>query len=410
MTDRLDFAGLRAEVEAATLLPEFELVTRRARHLRRRSRLATVGSMLAVLAVLAPAGVAAAVNRPTTAPAGPILLGPDQPDPVAVTTPAVASTSPTPRTTVTVAAVDGIDLAHTYALVDACLDISCNLQLVPLIRSSQPATGPVKVNLLRTRPTDTLVSITLRAQSERLLLVSARTQAGLPIFDQVDVGTAGATTATGGLWPVQQQSGGALAGYDRHTRSVAALPSQPPVAGATVFRGVEPGDGIWTAGTRPGGGSAGLLVSASHDGGHSWLTAATPLPADAAPVLATRNGTDGYLLARVDTGYRVAVTHDGGGSWSPTALRLPWPDDVAPNARYGLAVLPDSRVLAWLAMADGIGYLESTDGGASFHQPADAPTLGVYPLPDGYVQLSLAPKVSTDGTHWQPAQLPYRLP
>ena len=37
MSDGLDFAGLRAEVEAATRLPEFDVVARRARKIRPRS-------------------------------------------------------------------------------------------------------------------------------------------------------------------------------------------------------------------------------------------------------------------------------------------------------------------------------------------------------------------------------------
>ncbi len=410
MADRLDFAGLREEVEAATLLPEFELVTRRARYIRRRSRLAAVGSMLAILVILAPAGVAGAINRPTTGPAGlGIGLGPDQPEET-ITATATISTAPVPRTTILVAAVDGIDLAHTYALVDACLDNACDLQLVPLSRATQPVAGPIKVNLLRTKPTDTLLSITLRAQSERLMLVSARTQAGLAIFDQVDVGASAIRATDRGLWPVQQQSGAAVGGYNPKTRAVSALPSQPPVGNATVVRGVDAGAGIWTFGTQPGTDSGSLVVSASHDDGHTWRTAATGLPVTAGPVLASRDGTDGYLMGRVDTSYRLTATHDGGRSWLATALTMPWPDDVAPNAPYGLAVLPDARVLAWLTTADGVSYLESTDRGATFHPLSSAPAVGVYPVADGYVQLALVPKVSTDGATWQPAQLPYRVP
>jgi hypothetical protein len=366
--------------------------------------------MLGILVILGPAGVAGALNRPVS-PGPQVGLGIEQPEVAVTTTTATISTSPTPRTTVTVAAVDGIDLTHTYALVDACLDDACNLQLVPLVRATQPVGGPAKVNLLRTKPTDALLSITLHAQSERLMLVSAQTPAGLPIFDQVDVGTAAPSgTSAGGVWPVQQQSGAAVSGYNLRTHVVSALPSQPQVDSPTIARGIDVTSGIWTWGTQPGGGSSTLLVSASHDGGHSWHTATTPLPLDAGPVLATRGGSDAYLLGRVDKNYLLAATHDGGQSWSATPVVLPWPTDVAPNAPYGLVVLPDSRVLAWLTTATGLNYLESTDHGAGFHQLTGAPALGVYPVAGGYVQLALAPKVSTDGHTWQPAQLPYKVP
>src|SRR5215468_7657407 len=116
----LDFIGLRAEVEAATMLPDFSQVTRRARRARRRARLATLSAAMAVLAILAPAGVISARERAVNQ-TGPVSHS-DQASPFEiglVTPPAPPSTAPV-NIQSTIVAADGVDLDDVYALVNVC--------------------------------------------------------------------------------------------------------------------------------------------------------------------------------------------------------------------------------------------------------------------------------------------------
>ena len=122
------------------MLPDFELVARRARRARRRSRLATVASMFAVLMLLAPAGVLTARERAldhtVRSPASTSARNPSRSDrPIAPP----AALDQRPGDPSTVAAVDGVDLSHVYALVDVCVPDSCNLQLVPIRAANSPA-------------------------------------------------------------------------------------------------------------------------------------------------------------------------------------------------------------------------------------------------------------------------------
>ncbi len=407
MADPLDFAGLRDEIELATRIPEFELVAKRARQIRRRGRLAVLGSVLGILLIIGPAGVASVLAQPTTGPAGPdvVEVGPDRPEDTA---PAPVSSVPP---LVTVEAVDGVDLAHAYALVDICYDDTCNLQLVPVRAADGPSVGPAKINLLRTEPTDVLFDITLRAQTDRRMLVSAKTSAGRRIYDQVDVGNTAPSVASApppsGLWPVQPDTGGVVSVFDLLTGRMQALPAQPGLSSAVVVPGIAAGRGIWVTGTDPVSGEPAVAVS--HDGGRHWSSNDLALPGATEAELASYDGQHGYLLARTPTGFRLAVTSNGGLSWQVTPNALPWPMDVALGVPYGLAVRPDGAVLAWVGTTPTISYLQSGDHGASFHALDNGPGGELYPLPDGYVTVGPTPKLSKDAATWTAAKLPYLL-
>jgi hypothetical protein len=407
MSDGLDFTGLRAEVEAATRLPEFDVVAKRARRIRRRSRMAVLASVLGVLAIIGPAGVASVLARPATGPAGPIIdIGPDRPE---------TSEEPAPISSVppviTVLAVDGVDLAHAYALVDVCRDPSCDLQLVPVRTGGPGVDAPARTHLLRHRPSDLLTNVALHAQNASELLVSARDSSGTPVFAQVDVGSASPSvapdpSAPARLWAVQPTDGGYLWAFDLRSGKMLTLPSQPPVADPVVCSGISPTHGIWVTGSGRSTGT--LTVSVSSDDGHSWKAADLGIRPIAAPRLATYDGLHAYLLVRTAQGFALAVSADGGAAWHLTSAQLPWPRDTAPDAGYGLAVRPDGTLLAWLATTPAVSYLQSTDRGLTFRALDNGPGGALYPLPDGYVATGVEPKLSRDAATWTPAELPYR--
>lgn len=407
MADRLDFAGLRAEVEAATRIPEFEVVAKRARKIRRRGRLAMAATVLGVLGLLGPAGVASVAATPVSGTVGPdvVEFGPE-PDPSSSAVPApIASVPPL----VTVAGVDGVDLAHAYALVDVCYDDWCNLQLVPVRAASGPSVGPAKINLLRDKPTDVLTHLQLRAQTAKRMLVSAQNSAGQRVYDQVDVSNTAPSNASApppsGQWPNQPTAGGVVSTFDLLTGKMSALPAQPPLDAAEVVPGIAPSRGIWVTGA-----SGGVpTVAVSRDGGRDWTARQLDLPAGTGVALATYDGGYAYLLARTPSGFRIAVTADGGQSWQVSPAELPWPAGVPQTAAYGLAVRPDGGVLAWVATTPTVSYLQSTDHGQTFRALENGPGGVLYQLPDGYVTVGLDTKISRDAATWTLAKLPYLL-
>jgi hypothetical protein len=411
MSDGLDFAGLRTEVEAATRLPEFDVVAKRARKIKRRSRLAVLGSVLGVLAIIGPAGVASVLAQPAAGPAGPVVdVGPERPE----TTEEPMPISSVPPVT-TVLAVDGVDLAHAYALVDMCRDTACDLQLVPVLASGSGHASPVRTGLLRRHPTDLLTNFALHAQNATELLVTARDSTGAQVFAQVDAGTDATPSGTASpasgsgsrLWAVQPADGGYLWAFDLHSGKMVTLPSQPPVSDPVVCPGVDPARGIWVTGTASATGA--LTVAVSSDGGRAWKSQDLGIRPVDAPRLATYDGTHAYLLVRTAQGFVLAATADAGATWKVTGAELPWPQDTAPNTAYGLAVRPDGTVLAWLATTPAVSYLQSADRGLVFRALDNGPGGALYELPDGYVATGVEPKLSRDAATWTPAELPIRL-
>jgi hypothetical protein len=405
----LDFTGLRADIEAATMLPEFDRVTRRARRVRARSFLATAFAVLAVFALLVPAGVIAARNR-----SGGDLLGPvsdpdlPAPGPVNLQTPAPAP-SPSSAPQVTIVAADGADITHVYALVDVCRLDSCNLQLSQ-IQSGQQATtpGPNKIGLLRNKGTDTLNGFSLDALSDTSLVISALPTGGPRKYQRINLSNVpddarpqaagagdrvGVIDKTGELWAADAKSG-----------TLRAIPKQPPIAQLRVAS-TAPANGLWVTGTNPVTGD--LAVSVSRDAGHGWTTAGLGVMTGGnTPVLATYQGQTAYLLTRtVDRDFALFQTVDGGQSWQRLSTQLPWPAQTDNGVGYGLVVRPDGSLLAWLATAPAPTYAQSTDRGRTFSN-VTGPGGPVIAVSDGYVSLGTPPKLSSDGSNWAPATVP----
>jgi photosystem II stability/assembly factor-like uncharacterized protein len=401
----LDFNGLRAEVEAATMLPDFGQVARRARRARRRSRLATISTVLAVLAMLAPAGVITARERAVTK-TGPISH-PDlaTPMPIGLQTPAV---SPTPSTALqsTIVAAGGANLKNVYALVDVCTPDSCNLQLSMIQINPGPGVGPDRIGLLRDKSTQWLTGFRLEALSDTSLVVSAQPPGGSRRYLRINTGkVADATT------DAQARTGDAIARIDNSgelwamgkSGQLSSLTQQPPVRQPTVAP-VAPSKGMWVTGTDPASGQ--LAVAASQDGGRTWHSAGLGLAADSGPpVLASYDGRTAYLLVHtVDRQFALLRTTDSGASWQRLSTGLPWPP--ADNANgYGLVVRPDGSLLAWLQGRPTVVYAQSTDGGHTFNNVM-GPGGPVIAVSDGYVSLGSSPKLSRDGLTWADAGLP----
>jgi len=404
MGDPLDFPGLLAEVEASTVPPDFAGVTRRARTLRRRSRLATLAALLAVVAVAVPGTTLAARQR--TSGADPAARLDDQ---AATDGPSDGTPEPSGPARVSVAAVGGVDLSHLYALVDVCHGDSCDLRLCAVRPAGEPNQAPIRARLLRTDPAAWLAAPSLQPLTRELLLVEGNTRAGHESV-QIDAGTSATSPAgpgvSGGQRATQLSPGGTVSAFDLVSGRMVALPAQPDLAAPTVVGSVAADKGIWVYGMVPGTGRLGVSVSV--DGGDLWTTSDLGVPVGAvAPVLATYDGQTGYLLARLDSGgYALFATHDAGQSWHRVTTRLPWPDPVAGGGPYGLVVRPDGALLAWLDTGLTVAYLQSPEGGGSFTATAAGPGGPVYAVSDGYVALGTAPKLSRDAATWFPATIP----
>lgn len=405
---RIDFSRLRNDVEAATTLPQFDHVARRARRRRARTRLATMGTLALIAGVLGSVGVVAQLRQ--SGPQG-IVSGPG----LAVE-PSVNS-SASPSVQVHIAAAAGIDLNHMYALVDVCVVDSCNLQLS---RLSGGSTKPVRTNLLRNSPTAWLDSIGLTALSDTSFVVSGLTDTGHWQYAQVDLGSddsrAGYTqgpSVTTSDRPVQLTRHGPIQAVQVHSGQLLDLPSQPPLAQPSVVESVAPDKGIWVTGVAS---NAQLAVSVSRNAGRTWTTQPLGIMDSALstydePVFATHDGKSAYLLARLATeDFALFATSDGGRTWHREPAAPPWPEPVPVGAPYGMVVRPDGSLLTWLATSPTVTYLESTDAGAQFRVTSTGPGGRVFAVPDGYVQLGAQAAVSRDAATWAPTQVPYAVP
>jgi hypothetical protein len=403
----LDFIGLRAEVEAATMLPDFGQVARRARRARRRARLATVSAALAVLAILAPAGLISARERASHQT--PPISHPDTATPfqIGLETPPAAPSAPPVAFQSTIVAAGGVDLNDVYALINVCAADSCNLQLSKIQLTPSAGNGPDRIGLLRDKSSQFLSGFRLDALSQTSVVASAVPPNGGRRFVRVDTGrsvdaTANATAKVGDqVAPID--GSGELWGMDPQTNQLGSLANQPPVRQPSVAS-VPASRGLWVTGTDASGKQ--LVVATSQDAGHNWRSATLEeLPSDAGPVvLATYNGHKAYLLLRgADKQFELWRTNDTGATWQRMSTQLPWQADN--RSDYGLVVRPDGSLLAWLASSPTVTYAQSHDEGSSFTN-VQGPGGPVIQVSDGYVSLSGPPKVSTDGLTWRQAALP----
>jgi hypothetical protein len=404
----IDFTRLRREVEAAVMLPAFTQVARRARWRRARARLTTVGTVLLVVGVLGPAGVVADLHQ-----AG-VQGWVSRPD--AVGSPSVAP-SGSAAIQITVAAAAGVDLNHTYALVDVCADDSCSLQLSRLSSSGGTAARPIQTGLLRATRTTFLDSIELTALSDTSLLVSGLTDGDRRQYTTVDVGRNDGPPAQTQTPPVttadravQMKQFDKIQAVQARSGRLLQLPTQPPLAQPTVIDNLAPAKGIWVTGTLPGGQFG---VSVSRDAGRTWTTQALGLTVNQLssfdePVFASYTGATAYLLLRqADEEFALFWTVDGGQNWHRQQTRLPWPEPVPVGAAYGLVVRPDGSLLAWLSSNPTVTYLDSAGAGAPFRVSSSGPGGPVYAVPDGYVELGSKPAISRDAATWAAAHVSY---
>jgi hypothetical protein len=404
---RIDFTGLRREIEAAVMLPEFSQVTRRARWRRARARLTTAGTVLLVFGILGPAGVVADLNQ--TAVNGWV----SRPEGV------VASVSPSGSAAVQVnlAAAAGVDLNHTYALVDVCVADACSLQLS---RLSNTSGKPVQVDLLRSSRTAVLDSLKLAALSDTSFLVSGLTDGdrwqSTPIELTSNDGPPAQTQTppvTMADRAVQFTRYGKIEAIQARSGRLLELPKQPPLTQPTVINTLAPAKGIWVMGTAAGGQFA---VSVSRDAGRTWTTQALGLPVSQLssfddPVFASYNGLTALVLTRLaNEDFALFWTIDGGVTWHRESSRLPWPEPIPVGAAYGLVVRPDGSLLAWLASNPTITYLQAAGVGGQFRIPQSGPDGPVYAVPDGYVELGTRPALSQDAAHWSPTKIAYTVP
>jgi len=404
----LDFIGLRAEVEAATMLPDFSQVTRRARRARRRARLATLSAALAILAVLAPAGVISARERAVSQTA--IVSRSDQASPFEIglqTPPAPPSSPPVAIRSTAIVAADGVDLDDVYALVNVCGADSCNLQLSQIQQTPKAGVGPARIGLLRDKSSQFLSGFRLDALSQTSFVASAVPPNGGRRFVRVDMGTSVDATANAvakvGDQVAPIDGNGELWGMDPKSNQLSSLANQPPVRQPTVAS-VPASKGLWVTGTDPSGRQ--LVVAESSDAGHTWHSSTLEaLPPDAGPpVLASHDGHVAYLLLRgADSQFEVWRTGDAGVTWQRMSTQLHWPADN--RSDYGLVVRPDGSLLAWLATSPTVTYAQSYNEGRSFTN-VQGPGGPVIQVSDGYVSLSGPPKVSSDGLTWKQATLP----
>ncbi len=401
--DELDFDGLRAEVEAATMAPDFAEVARRAKRSRWRSRLATASATLAVFAVLAPAGVLTARERGTDE-TGPISR-PDlsTPVPIGLTPPPDPTPTPTTALRSTVVAADGASLSSVYALVDVCVPDSCNLQLSKLQTQPLAGVGPDRIGLLRTSSSQWLTGFRVDALSDTSLVVSAATSDGTRQYARVNTGNV-ADAQSNALAKVGDRvapidSTGDLWAMDAKSGQLSSLEQQPPVRNPVVAR-IAPKYGLWVTGSDPTTGQ--VTVATSRDAGHTWQSSVLGLAGDAGPpVLASYNGHTAYLMIRtIDGAFAVLRSTDNGATWQRLSATLPWPATESDDS-YGLVVRPDGSILAWLQTTTTVVYALSTDSGRTFANTT-GPSGPVIAVSDGYVSLGSQPKLSPDGLTWAP--------
>lgn len=404
----LDFTGLRADVEAATRVPEFAAVSMRGRRVRLRNRSIRVMIFACIVSVLIPAGLTGLDPAPDDGgtPSVGLSMRPTRPD----------------RTTkgqwiVTVHAVAGLRLSSLYAAVDVCdpdgARTTCSLQVVPLGQTAQDQRGPITSDELRKSPSDSLEDITLRMLSPRSLLLSAVRRDGQRSSRRINLHGGGVEIEPEPTTDIGPTRGDRLVQLGRHGELYYArqsdarlfpVPTTPDLENLTVVEGPSPDSGWWVTGSERETGQ--IAVAASHDQGLHWSVGFVGIgSAVDEPVLVTSDGKIVHLFVRTPNGIKQRRTIDGGSSWHPLASQMPWPatkttfDPVA--YPLGAVARADGTLLVWLERRPGVVYLESTDNGLSYH-PTTGPGGSVLAVTDGYAAVADPPAVSRDGHTWTP--------
>lgn len=413
-----DFTELRREVAEATRLPPFEVIERRARRRRHSDRLVIIGSVIAVLAVLAPLTMLV-----TTAGSGPPVLRPPDGSPTIDPT-RLDLTAPGRQAKVW--DIAGHDIDELYAAIDVC-DVgaksSCDLQVARIVGNAvQPR--PIAAGLLRTALYPSLADVRLTPLSRYSLLVTDAQGIGENRATRVLVGGGQSPVSaplrslrlSQGDRVVQLYRNGPLYGVRYSDGELSTLPSQPPVRGAVVVGGISPEFGWWVTGhdrttDQP-------VVAVSRDLGTTWTVsplepaakADTSLQAVYPPTVVTNDGTNVHVF--VNTGGEIATffSDDAGRSWSRRPVAMPWPEDLTqPGAlfgrRIGAVLRPDRSLLVWIEDLSSTVFVESTDGGASYRAVTGV-SGRIVRVREGYAAVSREPETSRDARTWKAVQLP----
>ncbi|MEV0132046.1 sialidase family protein [Dactylosporangium sp. NPDC050688] len=419
MRPDLDFRTLRAQVESATWMPDFSLLSRRAGQVRRRDRLAVVGALVGTLAVFAPVALAGVFGRPSPSALGP---NPDLGEPwtplPSVSPPAGGSF----ETTRTVRAAAGDLPEGVVAAVDVCVEVPqarrCNLQVVVL--RGEPRGTPLLSDALRQSSLDQVDHVDLVRLAPQTFMLSgevsggSRTSVKFRLDDPAVTPVIGPETreALGAAdRVVQLVEYGDLFGVRQSDGTLSLLVDQPPMARRAVAGGLPVAAGWWVTGADLRTGAPAVAVS--KDQGRRWLARALDAPPGIdAPTVVTRDGTTAHAFIRYAKGIRHFRSRDGGESWQEvtTKIELPAPldNDGALNGRaFGALVRPDRSVQLWIRGDSETIYLESLDG--EHFGVVAGPGGPLHAVDNGFATLSDPPRLSTDGRSWDTGGMPATL-
>jgi hypothetical protein len=320
--------------------------------------------------------------------------------------PAPVKTGPTTRT---VLAVDGLDLAHVWGLVDVCSDDLCNLQLSSVSSATETASTQ-RLGLLRTQPTDGLVDPRIVVVNSDTVVISGLVSSGSRQYQTIRLTNTGTGTpaASATVRPIQTTVEGAIRVVHGSVADPVTLPHQPQVSLPVLQTDAA---GWWVSGTSPSNGE--LAVSVSRDDGTSWSTHTLGLLPDSndagatvsGPALATSNGVDVYVLVAASDRMVLIRSVNGGTTWSPVAAGQSWPS----GSKYGMVAEHDGSLLVWFTNGGITTYMRSVDSGETFQPDTGPPAPGgaIVQVSDGYVSVGTQPALSHDGQTWVAAYVPY---
>jgi hypothetical protein len=417
MRPELDFRTLRAQIEAATWMPDFASLYRRAGRVRMRDRLTVLGALVGTLGVLAPVALAGIFGRP-----GPVALGPN-PD-LGEAWSALPSATPTATagypSTITVLAAAG-DLPNLVAAVDVCIEVPkarrCSLQVTTLGDPSARRT-PFVVDALRTSPLDRIAGVQLIRIAATTYMVSGEVGAGSRVSmrfqltsdtqTQVDaqnrspvMGPGDHLALAAGDPAVQLVQYGDLFGV-RESDGQLSLINQPSMARRTVAPGQPAAAGWWVAGADLHTGAP--AVSVSTDQGHTWIARTLDAPAGSdVPAVATLDGKNAWAFVPYSHAIRLFRTSDGGLNWREVrgAVELPAQLKTLDNRLLGALVRPDRSVLMWVRSDTETVFFESNDG--EHFAVVPGPGGAIAAVGNGYAALGDPARISQDAHTWKEA-------
>jgi hypothetical protein len=420
MPGDLDFRTLRDQIEAATRMPDFAGLRRRAKRVRRRDRLAVVGALFGTLAVFAPVALASIFGRPV-----------DNPTPVGPDPNTIEQPTPTPtakgRLSVQVRAATGALPDSIYAAVDVCLDNTitrrCNLQVSMMHNdlggTLTPASSvtPFTINALRDNPVDRLDDVDLVPLTPKAVLLSGVIGANPRINMRVTAAGATAVQPPPDVVPLgpgdrafQLDSGGDIYGARQSDGALSLLVNQPAMGQRHVVTSIPPAHGWWVTGTDARDGRPTIAVS--RDQGRTWTSVALKAPANELdpPTIATYDGKTVHAYVRYATGIRQFASTDGGVTWAQVDRAIPLTgllgnEGGLAGREFGALARADKSVLLWIQDVTKPVFLNSPDG-ETFTPYANGPSGNVVAVDGGYVTLGEHPALSADCTRWTPARLP----